>query len=99
MNMIRIILVQILQQIIFNIFSFSIEKLLGPQTYLKNNTNLNEDTYIENLKLKEGTNIYVCHINLEFYDYHRWRSPVDWSLNYIRHYTGKYTIIPEWGLY
>lgn len=58
-------------------------------------TNIDWNEYKKNLLQNEGTDLYQCVVYLAPGDYHRFHSPVQWTVNFRRHFQGKYLGLPS----
>lgn len=67
--------------------NYSLSSFFGPlnwSTFKSNNTNQIAD----NLLTKSENRLYHCVIYLAPGDYHRFHSPVDWTIRFRRHFSG-----------
>jgi len=81
--------------------TYSLSTFLGPQTWSKSQSEtqepdaniLNSNDYQKNLLIsntkKNRTQLYSCVIYLSPGDYHRFHSPVNWSVDFRRHFAGQ----------
>lgn len=70
--------------------TYSLEKFLGPNNWSPKNTSKQECTskYQQSL-LHYDNDLYHCVIYLAPGDYHRFHSPVNWTVHYRRHFPGE----------
>jgi len=71
--------------------SYSLQTFLGPNSWQNNhNTSLvPNEIYQNNLLQNNANNLYHCIIYLAPGDYHCFHSPVDWELQFRRHFSGE----------
>nr|XP_027202307.1 phosphatidylserine decarboxylase proenzyme, mitochondrial-like isoform X2 [Dermatophagoides pteronyssinus] len=75
--------------------TYTIESFLGPITWKSCN---NYDQYEQCLLQHNDTDLYHCVIYLAPGDYHRFHSPVNWTVKYRRHFPGKlYSVRPTFA--
>lgn len=80
---------------------YSLSGFLGPQTWHKERKSSSQSNgsssgqsneskeYHESLITRSGNQLYHCVIYLAPGDYHRFHSPVQWSVRFRRHFSGK----------
>lgn len=74
--------------------SYSLPTFLGPRTWTTRNTskdkqNVDKQEYCKSLVKNAGNGLFQCVIYLAPGDYHRFHSPVDWTVNFRRHFGGE----------
>ncbi|ODM98090.1 Phosphatidylserine decarboxylase proenzyme, partial [Orchesella cincta] len=77
--------------------SYSLPTFLGPHTWANSNNNddviINQaaanEQYCSGLMKNKGTALYHCVIYLAPGDYHRFHSPVEWKVQFRRHFAGE----------
>jgi len=75
--------------------SYSLPTFLGPRTWSNGNNNGEatnqtdgKELYCTELLKNKGTALFHCVIYLAPGDYHRFHSPVEWKVNFRRHFAG-----------
>lgn len=75
--------------------TYSLRGFLGPSTWLKglppsdmDDGCLTDRDYHGQLKVKPGHSLHHCIIYLAPGDYHRFHSPVEWTISFRRHFPG-----------
>ncbi|GAB6030041.1 hypothetical protein CHUAL_005725 [Chamberlinius hualienensis] len=71
--------------------SYSLQTFLGPFTWrsdAKASEILSDSSYQKSLLRNPENRLYHCVIYLAPGDYHRFHSPVEWEINFRRHFTG-----------
>lgn len=56
-------------------------------------SNQTDEEYFKGLNLKPGNKLYHCVVYLAPGDYHRFHSATKWTINYRRHFPGKFTLV------
>lgn len=73
--------------------NYALKGFLGPVTWngsdMVDSSRVTDTQYQECLDIKPGHSLYHCIIYLAPGDYHRFHSPVDWSIQYRRHFPGE----------
>ncbi|XP_077995218.1 phosphatidylserine decarboxylase proenzyme, mitochondrial-like isoform X2 [Glandiceps talaboti] len=79
--------------------TYSLKVFLGPNTWTNNNDKaasnymsdmeVSDEAYQESVTVQPGNSLYHCIVYLAPGDYHRFHSPVDWTVAYRRHFPGE----------
>lgn len=78
--------------------TYTMESFLGPITWKSCQVSERSDTYQQCLLQNQNTDLYHCVIYLAPGDYHRFHSPVNWTVKYRRHFPGKlYSVRPTFA--
>ncbi|OTF71851.1 phosphatidylserine decarboxylase proenzyme-like protein, partial [Euroglyphus maynei] len=78
--------------------TYTMESFLGPITWKSSSIDNRSQSYQQCLLQNNDTDLYHCVIYLAPGDYHRFHSPVNWTVKYRRHFPGKlYSVRPTFA--